>query len=97
METKIKYCDALMIREDFQFYNHSKIELTLNKLNEKNINNLLLYISLSTFTFKIKKIWYKLKKNLAFAKRHRNKYKDKYKRIKTLIKEAKKFKKQILK
>ncbi len=69
---------------DFKVSQHAKTEQ-------------LIYILNNLLQFKIKKIWYKLKKNLAFSKQHRNKYKDKYKRIKTLIKEGKKFKKQILK
>ncbi|MBE6445119.1 MAG: DUF4422 domain-containing protein [Alphaproteobacteria bacterium] len=59
-------------------------------------NTQLVYIINNLLYFRIKKFWSQLKKNLTFGKR-RQRYKDKYERIKQLIKDAKKFKKQILK
>lgn len=47
--------------------------------------------------FILKKWYYKIKKTFLFSKHRKEKYEAKYKRIKTLIKDAKKFKKQMFK
>lgn len=59
-------------------------------------NELILYISYHLILFKLKKIGYRLLKHITFGKKHL-KYKQNYKSIKMLLKEAKKYKKHILK
>ena len=58
-----------------------------------NYHDKLSYIMQRIFYFQLKKFWYKIKRAFAFGKR-REKYQGKYVRIKNLIKDARKLKKE---
>lgn len=67
-----------------------------NRFGANEYNTKLLYVLNHLATYRVKKAIYAVKKAFAFGKRH-EKYQAKYNNVKALIKEAKKFKKQLMK
>lgn len=67
-----------------------------NRFTASEYNTKLLYVLSHITTFRLKKAYYGFKKAFAFGKRH-EKYQAKYDTVKNLLKDARKFKKQMMK
>ena len=81
------------LRKEFQNMHFPNIN---NRFTANEYNTKLLYVLAHTRQFKLKKAWFGFKKAFAFGKRH-EKYQAKYDNIKQLLKDARKFKKQLMK
>ncbi len=84
----------------------NSLRAELTRVHFPNINNRfvghdnelkLLFVNENIAKFILKKFYYKLRLVLAFSKKKKDKYKQKYGKIKTLLKEARKQKKRMLK
>ena len=88
-----KVSDGLpQLRNEFAQVHFPNINNRFAK-NEKELK--LIFVINHLWQFKFKEIFYKIKKAFAFGKRH-DKYNTKYKIVKDLVQEAKKFKKALL-
>lgn len=86
-------CEMKQLRREFVKLHFPNID---NRFTANEYNTKLLYVLAHTRQFKLKKAWFGFKKAFAFGKRH-EKYQAKYDNIKQLLKDARKFKKQMMK
>ena len=79
------------------FYEEILARMIDYKIHSDKGEEQLLFVANHSFVFLFKKWYYKLKKSFSFSKYRKEKYKTKHKKLKVIIKNARKLKKQMMK